>query len=142
MLIFLVSLISLISSLLLINIKISFILSIIFLVLMYLNKRYISVKNFLIFFLIFLIFFIRTDFSINNNVSKLKNTDLAEKNIVLVDKIDINGDYLKTIGYINDEKVNINYKLRSKDEKEYFLQKFKGGEILADVEIGDIKKKQ
>ncbi|KXB58975.1 ComEC/Rec2 family competence protein [Gemelliphila asaccharolytica] len=142
MLIFLISLISLISSLLLINIKISFLLSIIFLILIYLNKRYISVKNFLIFFLIFLIFFIRTDFSINNNVSKLKNTDLTEKNIVLVDKIDINGDYLKTIGYINDEKVNINYKLRSKDEKEYFLQKFKGGEILADVEIGDIKKKQ
>lgn len=139
--IFLLALLSLIAVLVKYNIILALFLTILFIVLLILNRQYINAKSITLFVVVFLAFFIRNTYIQNNNYSILANTK-DQYEIEIVDNIAINGDFLRTVGYINNEKVIINYKINSDIEKKYFQNVFLGGTLYVDATIADIKDKK
>lgn len=138
---FLLALVALASILLNINKTISLIVLALIFLLIFLNKREITTKETIKLILVFLVFFIRTNIILTNNVSILQNSENINLKIEIVDKIYINGDYLKGVGYVEGERVNINYKIKSKEEKYYFTNDFHGGVLQTKSTIADIKEK-
>ncbi|MBF0713318.1 ComEC/Rec2 family competence protein [Gemella sp. GH3] len=139
--IFLLALLSLIAVLVNFNTLLTFFLILLFLILSILNKRYFNAKNITLLIVIFLAFFIRSGYIQNNNHSIFYN-DKKYHEVEIVDNISINGDFLKTVGYISDEKVIINYKINSEKEKQYFKNSFLGGTLYTEGTIDDIKEKK
>ncbi|MBF0715264.1 ComEC/Rec2 family competence protein [Gemelliphila palaticanis] len=139
---FIYSIISLISVLLALKLYMfSSVLLLLVIILIYLNKEYFEVKETIILILVFLTFFIRTSYSQYNHYSKLEDSS-DNFQVEIVDKLNINGNFLKTYGYINNEKVIVNYKIENEQEKEYFVKDFKGGTFLVGGSIEDIKEKK
>ncbi|QWQ38422.1 ComEC family competence protein [Gemella sp. zg-570] len=138
---FLLALVALASILLNINKITSLLVLALLCFLIFLNKKEITTKETIKLILVFLVFFIRTNFIISNNVSILQNSENVDIKIEIVDNIYINGDHLKTIGSVNGEVVNINYKIKSEKEKNYFRHNFKGGLLQTKASISDIKEK-
>lgn len=139
---FIYSIISLISVLLALKLYIfSIVLLLLIIILIYLNKESFEVKETIILILVFLTFFIRTSYSQHNNYSKLEDST-GNFRVEIVDNLSVNGDFLKSYGYINNEKVIVNYKLENEQEKEYFLKNFKGGTFLVEGSIENIKEKK
>ena len=68
----------------------------------------------------------------------MENRDLV---LIINDRVDINGNYLKGVGYINNEKVLISYTLQNEDEKVFFKKKFYGGKVFANGNIEELKEK-
>jgi ComEC/Rec2-like protein len=68
----------------------------------------------------------------------VENRDLVLR---INDRVDINGNYLKGVGYINNEKVLISYTLQNEDEKVFFKKKFYGGKVFANGNIEELKEK-
>lgn len=92
---FLLALVALASILLNINNTISLIvLALIFLLIFFKQKKRNNYKETKL-ILVFLVFFIRTNIILTNNVSILQNSENINLKIEIVDKIYINGDYLK-----------------------------------------------
>ena len=137
----LLSLVALISILLQFNTIFASILIILFFILLFLNRQLINTKEIFIFILIFLVFFSRCYYSISQNKTSLKN-ESKEYIVEIVDTVNINGNFLKTEGYINNEKVIINYVINSEDEINYFKNDFSGGILYVYGEIKEIKNKK
>lgn len=101
------------------------------------NKIIFNKKDLLFLMLIVITFSFRSYISIVNNHTTLENKT-GNFSLEVVDKLEINGDYLKTFGYINNEKVIVNYKLDNEKEKEYFKNNFLGGTLESRGVIEDI----
>ena len=122
------------------NLTVSMLCIIIFLLITWKNKN-LNARKTIICIIVFLVFFIRGAYVQKNNSTKLINMENKDVVLKIYDRVDINGNYLRGVGYINDEKVLINYTLQSEEEKDFFKKKFSGGEIYTNVNIEDIKEK-
>lgn len=122
------------------NLTVSMLCIIIFLLITWKNKN-LNARKTIICIIVFLVFFIRGAYVQKNNSTKLVNMENKDVVLKIYDRVDINGNYLRGVGYINDEKVLINYTLQSEDEKDFFKKKFSGGKIYTNVNIEDIKEK-
>ena len=122
------------------NLVISILCIIIFLLITWKNKN-LNARKTIICIIVFLVFFIRGAYIQKNNITKLINVDNKDVVLKITDRVDINGNYLKGIGYINNEKVLISYTLQNEYEKEFFKKNFYGGKIFTNINIEDIKEK-
>ncbi len=122
------------------NLVISMLCIIIFLLITWKNKN-LNARKTIICIIVFLVFFIRGAYIQKNNITKLINVDNKDVVLKITDRVDINGNYLKGIGYINNEKVLISYTLQNEYEKEFFKKNFYGGKIFTNINIEDIKEK-
>lgn len=122
------------------NLTVSMLCIIIFLLITWKNKN-LNARKTIICIIVFLVFFIRGAYVQKNNSTKLVNMENKDVVLKIYDRVDINGNYLRGVGYINDEKVLINYTLQSEEEKDFFKKKFSGGKIYTNVNIEDIKEK-
>lgn len=142
MYIFIFSIISLIAILLQFNIiSLALLLTLLLIYLLYNNKNNFETKKSIFLIIVFLVFSFRTYIAENNNISKINNGNF-DTSIDITEKVVINGDFLKTTGYINNEKVIVNYKIQNENEKEYFKKNFYGGIINAKVNIEDLRDKK
>ena len=114
---------------------------IIFLLITWKNKNLNARKTYYLYQIVFLVFFIRGAYIQKNNTSKLMNVENRDLVLRINDRVDINGNYLKGVGYINNEKVLISYTLQNEDEKVFFKKKFYGGKVFANVNIEELKEK-
>ena len=48
---------------------------------------------------------------------------------------------MSSVGYLSDEKVLVNYIIKSEEEKKFFKEKFWGGKLLVNVNIEDVSEK-
>ena len=122
------------------NLIVSMLCIIIFLLITWKNKN-LNARKAIICIIVFLVFFIRGAYIQKNNTSKLMNVENRDLVLRINDRVDINGNYLKGVGYINNEKVLISYTLQNEDEKVFLKKKFYGGEVFANVNIEELKEK-
>ena len=122
------------------NLIVSMLCIIIFLLITWKNKN-LNARKTIICIIVFLVFFIRGAYIQKNNTSKLMNVENRDLVLRINDRVDINGNYLKGVGYINNEKVLISYTLQNEDEKVFFKKKFYGGKVFANVNIEELKEK-
>jgi len=101
------------------NLIVSMLCIIIFLLITWKNKN-LNARKAIICLIVFLVFFIRGAYIQKNNTSKLMNVENRDLVLRINDRIDINGNYLKGVGYINNEKVLISYTIQNEDEKVFF----------------------
>jgi len=113
---------------------------IIFLLITWKNKN-LNARKAIICIIVFLVFFIRGAYIQKNNTTKLMNVENKDVVLRINDRVDINGNYLRGVGYINNEKVLISYTLQNEDEKVFFKKKFYGGKVFANVNIEELKEK-
>ena len=113
---------------------------IIFLLITWKNKN-LNARKAIICLIVFLVFFIRGAYIQKNNTSKLMNVENRDLVLRINDRVDINGNYLKGVGYINNERVLISYTLQNEDEKVFFKKKFYGGKVFANGSIEELKEK-
>ena len=113
---------------------------IIFLLITWKNKN-LNARKAIICIIVFLVFFIRGAYIQKNNTSKLMNVENRDLVLRINDRVDINGNYLKGVGYINNERVLISYTLQNEDEKVFFKKKFYGGKVFANGSIEELKEK-
>jgi len=122
------------------NLIVSMLCIIIFLLITWKNKN-LNARKAIICIIVFLVFFIRGAYIQKNNTSKLMNVENRDLVLRINDRVDINGNYLKGVGYINNEKVLISYTLQNEDEKVFFKKKFYGGKVFANGNIEELKEK-
>ena len=122
------------------NLIVSMLFIIIFLLITWKNKN-LNARKAIICIIVFLVFFIRGAYIQKNNTSKLMNVENRDLVLRINDRVDINGNYLKGVGYINNEKVLISYTLQNEDEKVFFKKKFYGGKVFANGNIEELKEK-
>ena len=122
------------------NLVVSMLCIIIFLLITWKNKN-LNARKAIICLIVFLVFFIRGAYIQKNNTSKLMNVENRDLVLRINDRVDINGNYLKGVGYINNEKVLISYTLQKVDEKVFFKKKFYGGKVFANGNIEELKEK-
>ena len=122
------------------NLVVSMLCIIIFLLITWKNKN-LNARKAIICLIVFLVFFIRGAYIQKNNTSKLMNVENRDLVLRINDRVDINGNYLKGVGYINNEKVLISYTLQNEDEKVFFKKKFYGGKVFANGNIEELKEK-
>ena len=122
------------------NLVVSMLCIIIFLLITWKNKN-LNARKAIICLIVFLVFFIRGAYIQKNNTSKLMNVENRDLVLRINDRVDINGNYLKGVGYINNEKVLISYTLQNEDEKVFFKKKFYGGKVFANGSIEELKEK-
>ena len=122
------------------NLIVSMLCIIIFLLITWKNKN-LNARKAIICIIVFLVFFIRGAYVQKNNSTKLVNMENKDVVLKIYDRVDINGNYLKGVGYINNEKVLISYTLQNEDEKVFLKKKFYGGEVFANVNIEELKEK-
>lgn len=122
------------------NLIVSMLCIIIFLLITLKNKN-LNARKAIICLIVFLVFFIRGAYIQKNNTSKLMNVENRDLVLRINDRVDINGNYLKGVGYINNEKVLISYTLQNEDEKVFFKKKFYGGKVFANGNIEELKEK-
>ena len=122
------------------NLIVSMLCIIIFLLITWKNKN-LNARKAIICLIVFLVFFIRGAYIQKNNTSKLMNVENRDLVLRINDRVDINGNYLKGVGYINNEKVLISYTLQNEDEKVFFKKKFYGGKVFANGNIEELKEK-
>ena len=122
------------------NLIVSMLCIIIFLLITWKNKN-LNARKAIICIIVFLVFFIRGAYIQKNNTSKLMNVENRDLVLRINDRVDINGNYLKGVGYINNEKVLISYTLQNEDEKVFFKKKFYGGKVFANGSIEELKEK-
>ena len=122
------------------NLIVSMLCIIIFLLITWKNKN-LNARKAIICIIVFLVFFIRGAYIQKNNTTKLMNVENKDVVLRINDRVDINGNYLKGVGYINNEKVLISYTLQNEDEKVFLKKKFYGGEVFANVNIEELKEK-
>ena len=122
------------------NLIVSMLCIIIFLLITWKNKN-LNARKAIICLIVFLVFFIRGAYIQKNNTSKLMNVENRDLVLRINDRVDINGNYLKGVGYINNEKVLISYTLQNEDEKVFFKKKFYGGKVFANGNIVELKEK-
>ena len=96
------------------NLIVSMLCIIIFLLITWKNKN-LNARKAIICIIVFLVFFIRGAYIQKNNTSKLMNVENRDLVLRINDRVDINGNYLKGVGYINNEKVLISYTLQNED---------------------------
>ena len=109
------------------NLVVSMLCIIIFLLITWKNKN-LNARKAIICLIVFLVFFIRGAYIQKNNTSKLMNVENRDLVLRINDRVDINGNYLKGVGYINNEKV-------------FFKKKFYGGKVFANGNIEELKEK-
>ena len=122
------------------NLVVSMLCIIIFLLITWKNKN-LNARKAIICLIVFLVFFIRGAYIQKNNTSKLMNVENRDLVLRINDRVDINGNYLKGVGYINNERVLISYTLQNEDEKVFFKKKFYGGKVFANGSIEELKEK-
>lgn len=122
------------------NLIVSMLCIIIFLLITWKNKN-LNARKAIICLIVFLVFFIRGAYIQKNNTSKLMNVENRDLVLRINDRVDINGNYLKGVGYINNERVLISYTLQNEDEKVFFKKKFYGGKVFANGSIEELKEK-
>ena len=122
------------------NLIVSMLCIIIFLLITWKNKN-LNARKAIICLIVFLVFFIRGAYIQKNNTSKLMNVENRDLVLRINDRVDINGNYLKGVGYINNERVLISYTLQNEDEKVLFKKKFYGGKVFANGSIEELKEK-
>ena len=122
------------------NLIVSMLCIIIFLLITWKNKN-LNARKAIICIIVFLVFFIRGAYIQKNNTSKLMNVENRDLVLRINDRVDINGNYLKGVGYINNERVLISYTLQNEDEKVFFKKKFYGGKVFANGSIEELKEK-
>ena len=122
------------------NLVVSMLCIIIFLLITWKNKN-LNARKAIICLIVFLVFFIWGAYIQKNNTSKLRNVENRDLVLRINDRVDINGNYLKGVGYINNEKVLISYTLQNEDEKVFFKKKFYGGKVFANGNIEELKEK-
>ena len=122
------------------NVVISMLCIVIFLLITWKNKN-LDARKTIICIMVFLAFFIRGAYEQKTNTSHLNNIENKNFEVLVSDKIDVNGNYMSGIGYINNEKVLINYIVKNEDEKRFFREKFWGGKLVVNATIDDIPSK-
>ena len=122
------------------NVVISMLCIVIFLLITWKNKN-LDARKTIICIMVFLAFFIRGAYEQKTNTSYLINIENKNFEVLVSDKIDVNGNYMSGIGYINNEKVLISYIVKNEDEKRFFREKFWGGKLVVNATIEDIPSK-
>ena len=122
------------------NIIISMLCIVIFLLITWKNKN-LNARKTIICVIVFLAFFIRGAYEQKNNVTHLGNVENKNLELVVSDRFDVNGAYVSSVGYLSDEKVLVNYIVKSEEEKKFFKEKFWGGKLLVNVNIEDVSEK-
>lgn len=122
------------------NIIISMLCIVIFLLITWKNKN-LNARKTIICVIVFLAFFIRGAYEQKNNVTHLGNVENKNLELVVSDRFDVNGAYVSSIGYLSDEKVLVNYIVKSGEEKNFFKEKFSGGKLLVNANIEDVSEK-
>ena len=122
------------------NIIISMLCIVIFLLITWKNKN-LNARKTIICVIVFLAFFIRGAYEQKNNVTHLGNVENKNFELVVSDRFDVNGAYASSIGNLSDEKVLVNYIVKSKEEKKFFKEKFWGGKLLVNANIEDVSEK-
>ncbi|WP_231723751.1 MULTISPECIES: ComEC/Rec2 family competence protein [Gemella] len=89
--------------------------------------------------IVFLVFFVRGVHIQKTNITHLNNSNSQEIMLNVDDMVAINGNYLKGIATIDNEKVLFNYTLKTKTEKDFFKENFTIGRIYAIGSIEDLK---
>lgn len=140
--IFLLALLALGTVLLRFDIFLAAVILLLFFVLCIRYKNNLGAKETSIYVLVFLAFFVQTHYSIKNHTSKLANKENTEVVLTITNPIIINGDYLKTKAIVEEENVEVSYKLNTKEEKLFFQKEFYGGQIKVIADIEDIKEKK
>ena len=122
------------------NIIISMLCIVIFLLITWKNKN-LNARKTIICVIVFLAFFIRGAYEQKNNITHLGNVENKNLELVVSDRFDVNGAYVSSVGYLSDEKVLVNYIVKSEEEKKFFKEKFWGGKLLVNVNIEDVSEK-
>ena len=122
------------------NLMISMLCIVIFLLITWKNKN-LNARKTIICLIVFLAFFIRGAYEQKNNISHLNNVENKNLELVISDKFNVNGNYMSGIGRIREEKVLINYKVKSEEEKKFFKEKFWGGKLSVVANIEDVPSK-
>lgn len=113
---------------------------VIFLLITWKNKN-LNARKTIICVIVFLAFFIRGAYEQKNNVTHLGNVENKNLELVVFDRFDVNGAYVSSIGYLSDEKLLVNYIVKSEEEKKFFKEKFWGGKLLVNANIEDVSEK-
>ena len=113
---------------------------VIFLLITWKNKK-LNARKTIICLIVFLAFFIRGAYEQKNNISHLNNVENKNLELVISGKFNVNGNYMSGIGRIREEKVLINYKVKSEEEKKFFKEKFWGGKLSVVANIEDVPSK-
>ena len=122
------------------NVIISMLCIVIFLLITWKNKN-LNARKTIICVIVFLAFFIRGAYEQKNNITHLSNVENKNLELVVSDRFDVNGAYVSSVGYLSDEKVLVNYIIKSEEEKKFFKEKFWGGKLLVNVNIEDVSEK-
>ena len=122
------------------NVIISMLCIVIFLLITWKNKN-LNARKTIICVIVFLAFFIRGAYEQKNNVTHLGNVENKNLELVVSDRFDVNGAYVSSVGYLSDEKVLVNYIVKSEEEKKFFKEKFWGGKLLVNANIEDVSEK-
>lgn len=122
------------------NVIISMLCIVIFLLITWKNKN-LNARKTIICVIVFLAFFIRGAYEQKNNVTHLGNVENKNLELVVFDRFDVNGAYVSSIGYLSDEKLLVNYIVKSEEEKKFFKEKFWGGKLLVNANIEDVSEK-
>ena len=131
-------LLALIGILLNYNIQIALMLTAIFLIILMKNKN-LNARKTICCLIVFLVFFVRGVHIQKTNITHLNNSNSQEIMLNVDDMVAINGNYLKGIATIDNEKVLFNYTLKTKTEKDFFKENFTIGRIYAIGSIEDLK---
>lgn len=98
------------------NIGLAVAICLLLVILFFKNIKDINTRKVLILIGIFLVFFVRVKVDKFYNYSNLNNTESNLERIEIINGVDINGNYLKTIGKIKGEKVRVFYNLKNEEE--------------------------